>query len=63
MGNKYLVIGWGFGKKDGKPFSRCARLVEDLKEGTYCFIDTNNCIYLDYHEELGKVITAELKIS
>ena len=61
--NDYLVIGWGFSKKDGKPFSRCAKIVSDVKEGTYQFIDTNNCIYLDHHVQIGTVIIAELKVT
>ena len=62
MDNKYLVIGWGFDKKDGKPFSKCAKIVSDFKSNKYAFIDLKNCVYLDHHEPVGKVITAQIKI-
>lgn len=58
----YLVIGWGYSKKDKTPYSRCAEIKGDRDGNKVQFVDINSCIYIDCIKSLGEVVETTVTI-
>lgn len=62
MKRYYLVIGWGYSKKDKKPYSRCAEIKGDREGKKVQFVDIQSCIFIDEIKSLGEVVETTVTI-
>ena len=63
MENNYIVIGYGYNKKNGKPYSRLAKMIEYEKNGNVGgFIDLTAIQYSNDILDLGRIVTLEINI-